>query len=226
MIRLRVVPAAAVAVGLAACAPAEPSQPEDAPVRFVALGDSYTIGISVEADERWPNQLVARVEGLELVANLGMNGYTSADVIAHELPRIDELRPGFVTLLIGANDVVQGVSPAQYAGNVERILDTLLERLPPDRILCVATPDYTRTPQGDAFGDPDQQAAAIVEANDLLREACDARRIRFVPGPYEVSLEVDAQPALVSSDGLHPSGEQYRRWTDAIAPVVEELLGG
>ena len=214
MIRLRVVPAAAVAVGLAACAPAEPSQPEDGPVRFVALGDSYTIGISVEADERWPNQLVARVEGLELVANLGMNGYTSADVIAHELPRIDELRPGFVTLLIGANDVVKGVSPAQYAGNVERILDTLLERLPPDRILCVATPDYTRTPQGDAFGHPDQQAAAIVEANDLLREA------------YEVSLEVDAQPALVSSDGLHPSGEQYRRWTDAIAPVVEELLGG
>jgi len=54
--------------------------------RYVALGDSYTIGTSVPASERWPEQLAGRVPGLELVANLGVNGFTSGDVIEVELP--------------------------------------------------------------------------------------------------------------------------------------------
>lgn len=197
---------------------------EETGVRYVALGDSYTIGTAVEEAERWPNQLAARVEGLELVANLGVNGYTSGDLIADELPALDEHRPELVTVLIGVNDVVQGVPEDQYASNIERILDSLLERLPADRIVCVATPDYTRTPQGAAFGDPVRQAAGIERVNAILREACDGRQIRFVAETYAVSLDAAADPSLVADDGLHPSGEQYRRWTDAIAPVVEDLL--
>ena len=67
-------------------------------LRYVALGDSYTIGTSVSERERWPNQLVARVPGLELVANLGVNGFTSRDLIEVELPRLDELRPELVSV--------------------------------------------------------------------------------------------------------------------------------
>src|SRR3954454_12408022 len=51
------------------------------PLRLVTLGDSYTIGTSVPAADRWPNQLVRRFAGrLDLVANLGVNGYASSDV--------------------------------------------------------------------------------------------------------------------------------------------------
>ena len=57
-----------------------------------------------------------------------------------------------MTLLIGVNDVVQGVPQEHYAANVRRIVETLLHRLPADRIICVATPDYTKTPQGASFG--------------------------------------------------------------------------
>ncbi|NNF87285.1 MAG: SGNH/GDSL hydrolase family protein, partial [Acidimicrobiia bacterium] len=32
-------------------------------------------------------------------------------------------------------------------------------------------------------------------------------------------------PSLVAPDGLHPSGEQYRRWVEEIAPVAEAVLG-
>ena len=58
-------------------------------MRYVALGDSYTIGTAVNESERWPNQLVERISGLYLVANLGVNGFTSADLIATELPALD-----------------------------------------------------------------------------------------------------------------------------------------
>lgn len=200
------------------------SQAEVMTVRFVALGDSYTIGTSVTEAERWPNQLVARVPELELVGNPAVNGYTSADLINEELPQLAALRPEFVTVLIGVNDVVQSVPDSQYAGNVAILLEELLTRLPPQRVLCIATPDYTVTPSGEAFGDPALQSDAIVRKNAILREACEAREVRFVPEVFEISQDARDDPALVADDGLHPSGIQYRRWVDVIAPVVEELL--
>jgi lysophospholipase L1-like esterase len=193
-------------------------------VRFVALGDSYTVGTAVATEERWPNQLAGRLPELELVGNLGVNGYTSADLLTEELPQLDRLRPELVSVLIGVNDVVQGVSDSQYAGNLAVILEELLTRLPPQRIVCIATPDYTVTPRGAAFGDPRSQREAILRFNAMLREAAELRGIRFVPDVFELSQQAADDPAQVADDGLHPSGAQYRRWVDAIEPAVERLL--
>jgi lysophospholipase L1-like esterase len=52
----------------------------------------------------------------------------------------------------------------------------------------------------------------------------DVTDVAFVSEPYVISLEAADKPELVADDGLHPSGEQYRRWTDAIAPVIEDQL--
>jgi len=197
---------------------------EDSTIRYVALGDSFTIGTSVEAVERWPNQLAARIADLELVANLAVNGFTSGDVIERELPALDAYDPEFATLLIGVNDVVQGVPEEQYTANVRQIVAAILERLPPDRIVCVATPDYTKSPQGAAFGDPERQSHRIERVNATLQGVCEENGIAFVAATYAISQEAAHDPALVAGDGLHPSGEQYRRWTDAIAPVIEDLL--
>jgi lysophospholipase L1-like esterase len=193
-------------------------------VRYVALGDSYTIGTSVAEDERWPNQLEARVDALRLVGNPAVNGYTSDELIANELPALERLQPDFVTVLIGVNDVVRGVSEARYAANIVTILDELRTRLSADRLLCIATPDYTVTPQGAAYGDPATQSAGIRRANSILGDACAERGVRYVAEIFAISREAADDPALVASDGLHPSGAQYRRWVDAIEPVVRELL--
>lgn len=195
-------------------------------MRYVALGDSYTIGTAVDVAERWPNLLAERMEEIELVANLGVNGYTTADLITDQLPRLDELRPELVSLLIGVNDVVQGVPDASYAANVAHILDDLTDRLARDRIVCVATPDYTRTPRGAEYGNPDLQSDRIVRINLILREACEVRGITFVPEIFEISQRATDEPSLVAEDGLHPSGEQYRRWVETIGPVVDGLLAG
>jgi acyl-CoA thioesterase I len=218
--------AAATACGQRGAIGPTGGEQEGVRVRYVALGDSYTIGTSVEAEERWPNQLVERIGDLELVGNPAVNGYTSADLIADELPRLDDLDPELVSVLIGVNDVVQGVPDSQYAANVAVILDELLARLPEERIVCVATPDYTRTPRGGDYGDPAEQSDGIVRFNAILREACEQRGIAFVPDIFEISQEVTGDPSLVASDGLHPSAAQYDRWVDAIEPVVRSLLAG
>lgn len=210
------------------------SSPSSAPaLRYVALGDSYTIGTSVAAGERWPDQLVARLDAappaggaLELIANHAVNGYTAGSVVRRQLPRLDDDAPiDFATLLVGVNDVVQGVPEATYRADLDTILSTLRSRLPPGRILCVETPDYTVTPQGAAFGDPVTQRAGIVRVNEILRERCEAAHVRFVDGIFAISSEAATDRTLVASDGLHPSGAQYRRWVaERIEPAVRELL--
>lgn len=215
--------------GCSAAVPPSPSpQPSSGSLRYVALGDSYTIGTGVGEAERFPNQLVGRLGArvdLALVANLGVNGYSSGQLIERQLPELDELRPDFVTLLIGVNDVVRGVPLDEYAANVRLILDDLLGRLPADRIVVVSIPDYTRTPAGGSFGDPIQQRAAIAAANELMAAQAQARGIAFVD-ISSVADRADEDASLVASDGLHPSGAQYATWVELIAPVVEGLFEG
>jgi acyl-CoA thioesterase I len=203
------------------------SAPAGPIVRYVALGDSYTIGTSVQRGRRWPDQLVARLRArdvpIELVDNLGVNGYTSDDVIRAELPRLAELDPDFITVLVGVNDVVQGDSDETYRKNIGRILDESVRRVGVDRIVAVSTPDYTVTPQGAAYGDPVTQSERIRDVNLILREESDTRGITFVD-IHDISLEAAEDVSLVASDGLHPSAIQYARWTDRIEPVVRELL--
>ena len=193
-------------------------------VRYVALGDSFTIGTSVAPAERWPDQLVARVPELELEANLGVNGFTSGDVIAVELPQLPALRPELVTLLIGVNDVVQGVPETSYRRNVATILDTLVQDVGAGRVLVVTTPDYTVTPAGADYGDPATQSAAIRRNNAINAELATARGVAVVD-IYDLSLRAAADRSLVASDGLHPSGTQYSLWVERIAPRIDALIG-
>ena len=203
-----------------------PSPPTSV-IRYVALGDSYTIGTSAAPADRWPDRLVATLAGrgmqLDLVANLGVNGATSEDVVAGQIPRLDDLAPDFVTVLIGVNDVVRGVPEARYRANVEMILDHLLGRLPVDHVVTITTPDYTVTPAGADYGEPASQRAGIVRNNDLLSELSAARGIALVD-IFDLSRRAATDRSLVASDGLHPSGTQYALWVARIAPVVGGLL--
>lgn len=199
-----------------------------AALRYVALGDSYTIGTAVGIADRWPNQLVVALGGepptLDLAANLGVNGFTSRDVLDVELPQLGALRPEFVTLLIGVNDVVQGVTETTYRRNVRVILDDLVGRVGAQRIVVVTTPDYTVTPAGGDYGDPGRQAAGIRAFNAALTTLATSRGIAVVD-IHDLSLRAATDPSLVARDGLHPSGAQYALWVDRILPEVEMLLG-
>lgn len=194
-------------------------------MRYVALGDSYTIGTAVPAADRFPDQLVRAIPdlGLELVANLGVDGYTTADLIRDELPALVGAAPEFVTLLIGVNDVVQGIPTVTYEANVVEILDVLQARLPTDRIVTVSIPDYTVTPAGGDYGDPADQHDGIIAANAMMARLARERGLAFVD-IFDLSLRAAGDRTLVAEDGLHPSGAQYALWVERIAPVVDALL--
>lgn len=193
-------------------------------MRYVALGDSYTIGTSVERGDRFPELLVRAEPRLQLVANLGVDGYTTSDVICDELPELPGVAPEFLTLLIGVNDVVRSTPLRTYEANLIQIFDVLLAAVPADRIVSVSIPDYTVTPAGADYGDPKARHRAIVEANAIMARLAAERDIAFVD-IFDASLLAATDRSLVARDGLHPSGAQYALWVARIAPVVTRLLG-
>jgi len=196
------------------------------PAGWVTLGDSYTIGTSVAEQDRWPNQVVARLPAgrVRLLANLAGNGATSRDVIERQLPRLAALRPTLASLLVGVNDVVRDVAAAEFRANGATILDELVAAVSPGGLIVVSTPDYTVSPSGGEYGEPAARRAAIVEFNAILAELARDRGVAFVD-ILDLSRLARDDPSLVAGDGLHPSAAQYRLWVDRIGPVVEGLLG-
>lgn len=200
-----------------------------ASIRYVALGDSYTIGTAVDPPDRWPDRLVAALaEGpvrLDLLANLAVDGATSGDVLERQLPAVAAHRPGFVSLLVGVNDVVRDESTEVCRGRLEAILDALIAEVGAARVLLVTAPDYTVTPAGADYGDPVARARGIRAANAAMAGLAATRGVALAD-VHELSLEAARDPALVAPDGLHPSGRQYARWVaECILPVVRSMLG-
>lgn len=197
-------------------------------MRYVALGDSYTIGTSVPRAQGWPDQLTEALGSdeptLHLVANLGVNGATSADLIRVQLPAFETFDAEFASVLIGVNDVVRRVTPERFEANAAAILDALLARLRPDRVVTVAIPDYTVTPAGADYGDPTVQHDAIVGANATMARLAADRGIACLD-IFDISLRAADDRSLVADDGLHPSGAQYALWMQRILPVVARLIG-
>jgi lysophospholipase L1-like esterase len=90
--------------------------------------------------------------------------------------------------------------------------------------VTVATPDYTVTPAGASHGDPHLQHTRILDVNAAMSRLAVDRGITFVD-IFDLSLAAAADRGLIAGDGLHPSGAQYARWVERIAPVVSGLLG-
>lgn len=225
-------PSSTPAPSLPTAAPQTPSvrsqaaTASSATLRYVALGDSYTIGTSVKPRERWPNQLIRTLNpgaGLDLVANLAVNGATTEDVIDDQLGQLEALQPNFVSLLIGVNDVVHNAGLEAYRSNLRTIFRGILSQVPMEHVLLVTTPDYTLTPHGRDYGDPQKRSAQIRSFNDALRKEATQLQLLVV----DISPVADAvrgNPSLVADDGLHPSGKQYAAWVELIAPEVRTLL--
>src|SRR3989442_528219 len=92
-------------------------------VRYLALGDSYTIGTGVGADRSFPARLSERwrSRGLRVeLLNVAVNGYTTDDLIRDELSRVAGFGATITSLLIGANDIVVGRDAETYRSRLIR----------------------------------------------------------------------------------------------------------
>jgi lysophospholipase L1-like esterase len=175
---------------------------------YVALGDSFTSGRE-PGEPRWADE-VARGLGPDIrYENLAWVGATSRDVEERQLGQAIELGPDFVTLICGANDVLESVrpDPEEYAGRLSRMFARLRREVPGAAVLTATYPDLSQ------FLDLRPRTRARVEKGmRLFNAAC-----RAVAHRHDVALlDGFEHPAAreretFAEDGFHPSEEGHRR---------------
>ena len=193
------------------------NEPAAVAKRYLALGDSYTIGESVAEEERFPNQL-ARALGMPAPQIIARTGWTTDELNA----AIDAANPqgpfDLVTLLIGVNNQYRGRDAEQYRGEFAALLGRAIRFAggDPARVIVVSIPDWGVTPFAEGR-DRAKIAREIDEYNRVNFEETAKARAKYV---HITTLSRGDDPSLVAADGLHPSGAQYAAWVRLIAPAA------
>jgi lysophospholipase L1-like esterase len=193
-------------------------------IKFLALGDSYTIGESVTTNERWPVQLMDSLSarGLDYVeskilATTGWRTDNLAEAIRHAKIKTEYT---LVSLLIGVNNLYQGKSVESYKPEFEALLDMAIKIAGgrKSRVFVVSIPDYGYTP----FGKKDQPAISkgIDEYNAVNESIARKMNVKYY-NITDISRRGLAEPDLVAFDGLHPSGKMYSEWIKLILTDVK-----
>jgi lysophospholipase L1-like esterase len=188
-------------------------------VKFLALGDSYTIGESVTAAERWPAQLMDSLsargldyEDSKIIATTGWRTDNLAEAIQHSKIKTEYT---LVSLLIGVNNFYQGKSIENYGKEFEGLLKTAIKLAggKKSRVFVLSIPDYGYTP----FGKKDQATIRKgIDAYNKINEAVAQRLNVKYYNITDISRRGLAEPDLVAFDGLHPSGKMYTEWIERI----------
>ncbi len=195
---------------------------------YLALGDSYTIGESVDSAERWPVQLadtIGKVTDVTIdVEIIARTGWTTGDLIS----TIDEKFPAgpydLVSLLIGVNNQYQGRDTAEYRNEFVDLLQTAIKLAGNNsgNVLVLSIPDYGVTPFA-VNKDPEKIAREIDAFNAINLEETlktEASYVNVTP----VSRMAADDSTLIAKDGLHPSGKMYSEWVKLAVPVVIEII--
>lgn len=217
-------------IGLPAMSFGVHAHDHDRALRYLALGDSYTIGESVPESGRWPVQLAAglRAHGIEVAPPriLATTGWTT-DELSEAMDAAGFDPPyDLVSLLIGVNNQYRGRSVQEYRGEFAVLLARAIELAGnrPGRVLVLAIPDWGVTPFGQGSGRDTAQVARELDAyNAAARAISEARGVAFVD-IAPVSRARGAQEDMVAADGLHPSAAMYSLWTSQALPVARRLL--
>lgn len=194
---------------------------------YLALGDSYTIGQSVEPDERWPVILAAELKAAgkpiatpQIIARTGWTTRNLLDALEQNPPTgtFD-----LVSLLIGVNNQYQGRNMEEYRVEFRQLLQKSIGYAGDDtgNVFVLSIPDWGVTAMGE--GNRDHIAAEIDRFNAIAKEECDKQKVVFI-NITDISRTALNDPSMIARDQLHFSGKMYALWVKEALPRVKQLF--
>ena len=202
----------------------------NAAIRYLALGDSYTIGTGASDNaHNFPSilaGLLSKATNKQVaLANPAVNGYTTLDLIAKELNYLDG-KPDVVTVLIGVNDLVQNRSVEDYRASLRQIYDRIRGLgLPAGRVAAISIPNWSVVPAAAQYGGPQLIKAVTNDYNTAAKEEALERGFVWVDITGVSTYRLGA-PGWIAGDQLHPGDMQYQAWTEVIWDRVRDAWTG
>ena len=199
-------------------------------LKFLALGDSYTIGEGVHLNQTWPHQLqqvmLKHHIPLAIPSIVAQTGWTSEE-LETALAKVRLKGPyDMVTLLIGVNDQYRGYPTESFEPVYNRLLVKALKLAggQSQNILALSIPDWGITPFANQH-DSAQISASIDAFNQCATKLCQQKEIKFID-ITDLTRELSVKPEMLVTDQLHPSALQYANWVEAVIPSFKTAFQG
>ncbi len=184
---------------------------------YLALGDSYTIGESVEANKTFP-YLLAQKKNWKTPTVIAKTGWTVQNLNKELANTTLASKYDFISILIGVNNQYQGLSIVQYEKELEKLIAFSFEKIKDkNNIFILSVPNYGATPFGKNW--QSYIGFEIRELNILIEKVAQKHQIQFI-SITPISEKANKEIALLASDLLHPSTKMYDLWVDKIIDVL------
>lgn len=178
--------------------------------RIVFLGDSITQG--------WDSGIWREKWAPLGAVNLGIGGDQTQQILWRiENGALDDISPRLIVLLIGINNLwSMEWSADEVAAGIRRIVEQIEVKCPAARVLLLGILPAQIQPDAPL-------RLLLQEVNEHIARLDDGRRVRFLDiGGHLLEPDGVLSPT-VAPDGCHLSAEGYRRFAEAIEPLVREL---
>lgn len=198
------------------------------PFTWLALGDSYTIGESVESKDRYVMQAIKfldeegiRFQEPEIIAT---TGWTTTDLQQAMDKYAFKPSYSFVTLLIGVNNQYQGKGLEEYSREFTKLLLRSIELAGNNlaHVIVISIPDYSVTPFA-ANSNREKIAAEIDRFNEVNKKISSGMGVQYLDITPDSRMALQ-NSTLVAADGLHFSGKEYQIWATKLVPVIKEMF--
>ncbi|MCF8241814.1 MAG: SGNH/GDSL hydrolase family protein [Melioribacteraceae bacterium] len=197
-------------------------------IKYLALGDSYTIGESVSERERFPVQLADSLNAagieVEQTTIIARTGWTTDELKSAIIDSAISDSYQLVSLLIGVNNQYRGRPVENFRDEFIDLLSTAIKFADGDtsKVFVLSIPDWSVTPFA-AGRDVEKISNEIADYNSVKKEITEKMNVRYF-NITDISKHAAGDKSLIAEDGLHPSGKMYSLWVKRILPHVIEMV--
>tara|TARA_Y100000768_G_scaffold379205_1_gene354614 strand:+ start:338 stop:1000 length:663 start_codon:yes stop_codon:yes gene_type:complete len=183
-------------------------------LRYLALGDSYTIGEGIEFEDNYPKQIVNQIFLIDSVTVIAKTGWTTDELI-DTLNNLQLDKFDVVSLLIGVNNQFRGYQIDKYVMEFENLLIRAIDYSKDKKnVFVLSIPDYGVTPFGKVKGQ-ERIYREINSYNNINRIMAEKYNVMYFD-VTEISRKAENDTSLLAEDKLHPSKKMYKMWIEKL----------
>ncbi|MBL7764585.1 MAG: SGNH/GDSL hydrolase family protein [Chitinophagaceae bacterium] len=193
-------------------------------IKYLALGDSYTIGEGLDPSENFPNQVVRKLleKGvyIQLEQIIAVTGWTTDELSEAIAVRKPHLRHDWVSLLIGVNNQYRGRSIEEYSWQFYSLLcqAILFAGGKPERVIILSIPDWGLTPF-NVQKDKVTVSSEIDQFNQINKTWAEHFGCHYIDITMSTREHAELSEYL-AEDQLHYSGNEYAIWAEKVVQII------
>ena len=178
---------------------------------LLVLGDSLSAGYQMPAEQSWPallNEKWQQQGGEHKLINASISGETTQGGLARLPALLEEHKPDWVLIELGANDGLRGFAPAITRANLTKMV-------------ALAKASQTKTVLTQIQLPRNYGARYLQQFEQIFPELAQANDLPLMPFFID---DIVLRPELMMNDGLHPTAAAQPQIRDRVASFIEPLL--